>query len=210
MHSTQAIRLSHADDQRVGNRLLSASSAVIVAVVVLAAIIFFSKNPFRVGEITVATPNGPSVTVKVANSNDISELIQKGLENEQTRGFLSNSLLDIIEKLPVGSKLSEKLVELAEKRKNPFSFDPVPVMVVYNSKVPQGLAAVCEKSDFLAKNIVVFAPGNNPGEVYNIHAHADAHIIVFPCLDDGREIVHLNSKEVLEFNSNKVMAKRVL
>jgi hypothetical protein len=208
MDSTQVIRLSQADDKGVANRLLSGSSVLLVAGVVLGAIVFFWENPFRVGEITVATPNGPSVTVKVANNNEISELIQKGLENEQTKGYLTNSLLDIIEKLPVGSKLSEKLVELVEKRKNPFSFDPVPVMVVYNSKVPQGLAAVCDKSDFLAKNIVVFAPGNNPGEMYTIHAYADAHI-VFPCLD-GREIVHLNSKEVLELNRDKVMAKRVL
>ena len=116
MHSTQAIRLSHTDDQRVGNRLLSGSSAVIVVVVVLVAIVFFWKNPFRVGEITVFAPNGPSVTVKVANSNDISELIQKGLENETTAGYVTNSLLDIIEKLPVGSTLGDKLMELARGR----------------------------------------------------------------------------------------------
>jgi hypothetical protein len=179
-----------------------------VAVVVLAAIVFFSINPFRVGEITVTTPNGPSVTVKVANSNDISELIKKGLQNEQTKGVLANSLLDIIKKLPVGSELSESLVGLAEKHTNPFSFDPVPVMVEYDPNVPQGLAAVCEKSEFLAKNIVVYGPGNNPGEVHNIHAHADADIIVFPCLD-GLEIVRVNSKEVREFNLDKAMAKRV-
>src|SRR5262249_7241055 len=123
-------------------RLLSGSSAVIVVVVVLVAIVFFWKNLFRVGEITVVAPNGPSVTVKVANSNDISELIQKGLENETTAGYVTNSLLDIIEKLPVGSTLGDKLMELAEQRKNPFFFESVPVKLVYDSSLRQGQAAV--------------------------------------------------------------------
>lgn len=207
MDSTQAIRLSHADDQTVGNRILSGSSAVIVAVVVLAAIIFFSINPFRVGEITVATPNGPSVTVKVANSNEISELIQKGLENEKTASSVTNSLMSIIENLPVGSELGDKLMDLAEQRKNPFKINSVPVTLVYDPSLPDGWAAVCEESDFSGKNIVVFVQAK--GELLPpIHAYADAKI-VFPC-SDGDEIVRLNSTKILQLNRDNAMAKRDL
>jgi hypothetical protein len=113
-------------------------SVALVAGLGLVAIIFFWKNPFRVGEITIATPKGPSVTIKVADSNEISELIQKGLENEQTADFLANSLLNVIEHLPTGSKLGEKLVDLAEQRHAPFSSTSVPVRLLYDSKVPQG------------------------------------------------------------------------
>lgn len=208
MFPTQTMRLSQAGGRVVENRVLSVISVALVAAVVLAAIAFFWKNPFRVGEITIATPKGPSVTFKVADSNEISELIQKGLENENTAGFLTNSLLNIIEHLPPGSKLGEKLMEQAEQRRSPFSSNSVPVRLVYDSKVPQGLAAVCEKSDFLAKNIVVFVLGNEGELLYTIPAYADARMM-FPC-PAGGEIVRLNSKEVMEFNRDKVMAKRAL
>jgi hypothetical protein len=208
MHPTQVIRLSQAEDKGVGNRLLSGSSVLLVAGVVLAAIVFFSKNPFRVGEITVTTPNGPSVTVKVANSNEISELIHKGLENETTAGYVTNSLLNIIENLPAGSKLGEKLMELAEQRKRPFSSNSVPVRLVYDPNVPNGLAAVCEKSDFSAKNIVVFVLGKNGELLHQTVAFADASM-TFPCPGDG-ETVRLNYKEILELNSDQVMVKRNL
>jgi hypothetical protein len=192
----------------VGKWVLSVISSVLVAGVLLVAIAFFWKNPFRVGEITIATPKGPSVTFKVANSNEISELIQKGLENEKSADFLTNSLLNVIEHLPTGSKLGEKLVELAEQRRSPFSSSSVPVKLVYDSKLPQGLAAVCERSGFLAKNIVVFVLGNEDELLYTIQAYADARMM-FPC-PDGGETVRLNSKDVLEFNRDKVMAKRAL
>lgn len=208
MHPTQVIRLSQAEDKGVGDRVLSGSSVLLVAGVVLAAIVFFSKNPFRVGEITVTTPNGPSVTVKVANSNEISELIHKGLENETTAGYVTNSLLNIIENLPAGSKLGEKLVELAEQRKRPFSSNSVPVRLVYDPNVPNGLAAVCEKSDFSAKNIVVFVLGKNGELLHQTVAFADASM-TFPCPGDG-ETVRLNYKEILELNSDQVMVKRNL
>jgi hypothetical protein len=67
------------------------------------------------------------MTVKVASSNEISELIRRGLENEQTAGALIGSLLSIIANLPTDSTLGEKLVELVEKRRGPFSLPSIPV-----------------------------------------------------------------------------------
>src|SRR6516164_7565131 len=96
--------------------------APLIIVFLLLAIIatvlyFFSLNPSRVGEVTVATPGGPTITVKVAESNEISELIRAGLDNEKTAESMTNSLLSIIESLPPKSKLSEKLIGLVEQRK---------------------------------------------------------------------------------------------
>ena len=88
----------------MGKQVLSAISGALVAGVVLVAIVFFWKNPFRVGEITIATPNGPSMTFKVANSNEISELIRKGLKNENSAEMLTHSLLSIIEHLPQAAR----------------------------------------------------------------------------------------------------------
>lgn len=207
MSHTQVMRLSQPDHRGMGNQILSVT--IIMLVAVLATIVFFGKNPSRVGEITISTPKGPSMTFKVAESNDISELIQKGLENEKTANALTNTLLTVIEHLPASSKLGEKLVELAEQRQSPFSLKSVPVKVTYDSKLPQGMAGVCEKSEFLAKNIVVFALGKNPGELlYTIQAYA-APSMMFPC-PGGGEIVRVNSNEILEFNTNNVMAKRTL
>src|SRR5262249_30853618 len=118
------------------------------ALVVMAAIAFFWINATRVGEITIATPKGPSMTFKVANSNEISELIRNGLENAKSADALSNTLLSIIEHLPPGSMLGEKLLDLAERRRSPFLFKSVPVKLVYGSNLEPGLAAVCENSSF--------------------------------------------------------------
>src|SRR5262245_14159994 len=144
----------------MGKQALSAISGALVCGVVLFAIVFFWRNPFRVGEITIAMANGPSMNLKVANTNEISELIRRGLENEKSAEALTNSLVSIIEHLPPSSELGKKLVELAELRRPPFSWSSVPVKVVYDAKLPQGLAAVCEQSGFTAKNIVVYVLGS--------------------------------------------------
>ena len=206
MHPTQVIRQFQADEQGMRNRLFSVISVVLVAGVALVALVFFSINPFRVGKITITTPNGSSVTVKVANSNEFSELIQEGLKNPTTEGYVTNSLLNIIDNLPVGSKLGDKLMELAQQRKPPFFFESVPVKLVYDSSLRQGHATICEKSKFLAKNITVYAQKDE--FLYHITVFAVPGT-EFPCLD-GAEIVRLNSREILELNSDQVMAKRTL
>lgn len=192
----------------MGKQALSAISGALVAGVALVAIAFFWQNPFRVGEITIATPNGPSVTFKVANSNEISELIRKGLENENSADALTNSLLSIIEHLPLGHTLGEKLVELAEQRRPPFSSSSVPVKLVYGPNVPRGRAAVCENSGFSAKNIVVFVLSNDGELLDTFPAYADA-TLTFPC-PAGGETLRINSTDVEEFNRHKVLAKRTL
>ena len=210
MFQTLVMRPSDADDRGVGNRISSAIviNVALVAGVLLLVIVFFWRNPSRVGEITIATQNGPSLTFKVADSNEISELIQKGLENEKSAVFLINSLLSIVENLPAGSKLGEKLLELAEQRRSPFSPSSVPVKLVYDSEVPQGLAAVCEKSAFLAKNIVIFVLGGEGELLHTAQAYADARMM-FPC-PNGAETVRLNSKDIPDSNRDKVMIKRAL
>lgn len=210
MLQTLAMRLSDADGRGVGNRISSVIviNVLVVAGVLLVIIAFFWRNPFRVGEISIATPNGPAVTFKVADSNEISELIQKGLENEKAAGLLTNSLLSVIENLPPGSKLGEKLLQLAEQRRSPFSSSSLPVKLVYDSDVPQGLAAVCETSAFLAKNIVIFVLGNEGELLHTVQAYADARMM-FPC-PNGAETVRLNSRDMMELNGDKVMAKRAL
>lgn len=176
------------------------------AVVVIAAMAFFWQSPSRVGEITIASPQGPSMTFKVANSNEISELIRNGLANQSSADALTNSLLSIIEGLPLGSKLGEKLVELAERRRLPFSFSSVPVKLVHNPKIPRGLAAVCENSSFLAKNIAVFVLGDNDEMLDKFSVYADVGL-TFPCLSGG-ETLSINATEFEEFKSHKMMAKR--
>ncbi len=192
----------------MGKQVLSTIRVALVAVVALVAIALFWMNPFRVGEITIATRDGGSMTFKVANSNEISELIRKGLENEKSAEFLTNSLLSIIEQLPPGSALGEKLVEMAEKRQSPFSFNSVPVKLVYAAKVPRGLTAVCEKSGLLGKNLAVYVLGNEDELLQIIHAYAEAKLAV-PC-PGGGETLHMNTPEVEQFNRYKVMAKRTL
>jgi hypothetical protein len=204
------MRQSQSDGQPVENRIsnLSVINVVLGAGVILVVIAFFWWNPSRVGEITVATPNGPSVSFKVADSNEISELVRKGLENERTADFLANSLLSVIESLPSGSKLGEKLLQLAEQRRSPFSSSSVPVKLVYDSEVPQGLAAVCEKSAFSAKNIAIFVFSNEDELLYTVQAYADPKMM-FPCPEDA-ETVRLNSRDVLLLKRDKVMVKRAL
>ena len=210
MFQTLVMMLSDAGGRGVRNRISSAAviNVALVAGVLLLVIVFFWRNPFKVGEITIATQNGPSLTFKVADSNEISELIRKGLENEESAAFLTNSLLSIIENLPAGSKLSEKLLELAEQRRPPFSSSSVPVKLVYDSEVPHGMAAVCEKSAFLAKNIVIFVLGNDGELLHTVQAYADARMM-FPC-PNGAETVRLNSKDIPESNREKAMMKRAL
>jgi hypothetical protein len=190
-------------------QVLSAISGALVAgvaVVAMAAIGFFWKNPFRVGEIHIDTPNGPSLTFKVANSNEISDLIRNGLANKNSADALTNSLLSIIENLPPGSTLGEKLVELVERRRPPFSSISVPVKLVYNPNVPRGLAAVCENSSFLAKNIVVFVLGDDGELLFTFTVYADVSL-AFPC-PDGGETLRISATEIEEFKRNKIMAKR--
>jgi hypothetical protein len=192
----------------MGKQLLSTIRVAVVALVALVAIALFWKNPFRVGEITIATRDGGSMTFKVANSNEISELIRRGLENEKSAEFLTNSLLSIIEQLPPGSALGEKLVEMAEMRRPPFSFKAVPVKLVYAPKVPRGRTAVCEQSGFLGKNLAVFVMGDEDEMLDLIQAYAEAKLAV-PC-PGGGETLRLNNPKVEEFNRHKVMAKRTL
>lgn len=190
----------------MGKQVLSATGGALVAGVAMAAIAFFWQNPFRVGEIRIDTPNGPSMTFKVANSNEISELIRHGLANKNSAGALTNSLLSIIENLPLGSTLGEKLVELAERRRPPFSVISVPVKLVYSPNVPRGLAAVCENSGFLAKNIVVFVLGDDSELLFTFPAYADV-TLTFPC-PNGGETLRINATEVEEFKRHKMLAKR--
>jgi hypothetical protein len=191
-----------------GAEMVKLAFGVIIGALI-AVIVFFWLNPSRVGEITIATPNGPSMTFKVADSNEISKLIQKGLENENTANTLTDSLLGIIERLPPGSTLGEKLLELAERRRPPFSLNSVPVKLVYRPNLPGGLAGVCENSSFSAKNIVVFVLGGNDGELlHTFQAYADVEL-TFPC-PAGDEILHINSTDAEEFNRHKVLAKRNL
>ena len=210
MFQTLVTRQSQSDGRAVENRISNVTviNVVLLAGVILVVIAFFWWNPSRVGEITVATPNGPSVSFKVADSNEISELIRKGLENERTADFLTNSMLSVIENLPPGSKLGEKLLELAEQRQSPFSSSSVPVKLVHDSEVPRGLAAVCEKSAFLAKNIAIFVFGNEGDLLHTLQAYADPKMM-FPCPEDA-ETVRLNSTDVLALKRDKVMAKRAL
>jgi hypothetical protein len=92
-------------------------------------------------------------------------------------------------------------VELAEQRKRPFSSNSVPVRLVYDPNVPNGLAAVCEKSAFSAKNTVVFELGKNGELLHQTVAFADASM-TFPCPGDG-ETVRLNYKEILELTKQR-------
>ncbi len=210
MFQSLVMKLSPTDGQPVNSRISKGIviNVALVAGVILVAIAFFWSNPFRVGEITIATPNGPSMTLKVAESNEISALIRKGLENEKSAAFLTNSLLSVIENLPAGNKLGEKLLELAEQRRSPFSPSSVPVQLVYDSKLPQGMAAVCEKSPFVAKNIVIFVLSAEGELLHTVQAYADVSKM-FPCLE-GAETVRLNSTDMLNLSRVKVMAKRAL
>jgi hypothetical protein len=80
---------------------------------------------------------------------------------------------------------------------------------VYDPEVPQGLAAVCENSAFLAKNIVIFLLGNEDQLLHTpVQAYADVNM-TFPC-PAGAETVRLNSKNLPALEHDKVMVKRNL
>lgn len=184
-------------------------SAICIVLVIGLLIVcnFFGKNPFRVGEITFATPNGPSMSFKVANTNEISELIRKGLADERSSEMLSNTLLSIIEHLPPGCTLGEKLVELVERRRPPFLVKSVPVnLLLHDENLPEGLAAACENSCLLSKNVVVYVLKNNNEMMTNIPAHVDG-TLAFPC-PDGGEVLRVNSQKVKELGSYRIMAKQ--
>ena len=160
------------------------------------------------GEVTVATPGGPTITVKVAESNEISELIRAGLDNEKTAESMTNSLLSIIESLPPKSKLSEKLIGLVEQRKPPFSLASVPVTIEFDSNLPEKFVARCEDAPFETENIVVFLLKSDDQMVYTFNAHVDqSHS--FPC-PENKDILHINSVDVEKYkpiSQYKVMAK---
>ena len=209
MFQTLVMRPPPSDSRGVKSRIsnLSGINAVLLAGVILVVIAFFWWNPFRVGEITLTTPNGPSVTFKVAESIDISDLIRRGLEDTRSEPLLTNSLLSIIENLRDGSKLANKLVDLAEQRKSPFASKPVFVKLVHDSEVPKGVAAVCEESGFSAKNIAIFLFRNNE-LLDRAQAYVDPNMM-FPC-PEGPDTVRLNSKDLVALNPDKVMVKRAL
>ena len=91
------------------------------------------------------------------------------------------------------SNLGEKLLQLAEQRRSPFSSNSVTVKLMYDSSVPQGVAGVCEKSEFLAKNIVVFVLGNEGELLHTIPAYADARMM-FPCPGGGARMLRSRSR----------------
>lgn len=155
-------------------------------------LLFF--NPSRVGEITVTVPGGPAITVKVANSNDISKLIWSGLKNKRTAAGMTISLLSLIEHLDPNSELAKNLIVLVESRQPPFLTPSIPVKLEYDPQVPGGIAASCEGSPFLAKNIVVYAVKKDDDMVYNSSVHVDVNW-AFPC-PDGADILRINSTTI--------------
>jgi hypothetical protein len=190
------------------NYLFIIVPVVVLSVVIVGALVFFDVNPFREGEITIAMPDGTTMALKVGNSNELSDLIREGLKNKETSGPLQNSLLSIIEELSSGSRLAEKLVELAEKRKPPFNFQSVPVNLLYGNDVPDGLVAVCENSRFLSKNIVVFVLGEHEELEDRFSLYADPKQAL-PC-GDGQETLRVNLENVDTIQRHKVLAKRTL
>lgn len=189
--------------------VLSTIIGALVAVVTIFAIIFFWKNPFRQGEIIFKTPSGASMSLKVANSNDITELIREALQDEKSGQMMTYSLLSIIEGLTPGCYLGEKLCNLVEQRQPPFCVKSVPVKLVYDSGVPISIAAPCENSSFLAKSIIVYPTDNNGGggdPMNTLGLYVDSRL-AFSC-SEGSEIMRVNSEKVEEFNRYQVMAKR--
>jgi hypothetical protein len=63
----------NSEGTEMGKLVLGAIIGALIAGVAVTGIVFFWWHPFRVGEITIAMPNGPSMTLKVANSNEISD-----------------------------------------------------------------------------------------------------------------------------------------
>ena len=135
----------------------------LVASVITFAITFFWLNPHRQGEFSICTPSGARMTFKVANGNDITELIRRAMLDEKSGAMMINSLLSIIEGLTPGCNLGEKLCNLVEERKPPFRVKSIPIRLVYDRRVPISIAAPCENSSFLAKSIIVYPIDNNGG-----------------------------------------------
>ena len=190
--------------------VLSGIIGALVAGVTIFAIIFFWKNPFRQGEISFTTPSGASMTLNVSNSNDIAELIRAALQTENSAFMMTNSLLSIIKGLKPGCILVEELCNLVERREPPFCANSFPVKLVYDPKMPIGIAAACENSRFLAKNIRVYPIDDNGGGIPTnaLGFFVDSRM-AFSCRKGG-EILRVNSEKVEEFNrrNRKVMAKR--
>lgn len=182
--------------------------ALAVAALVGLAIVFFWWNPFREGEITLAMPDGTSMTLKVANSNEIGDLIRQGLQHEKTAGPLTSALVDIIENLPAGNPLGERLMDLAERRRPPFFLPSIPVKLVYGANVPEGMVGVCEHSDFKARNLVVFVLSSDEEMLHRFPLYADRSL-TFPCPSEG-ETLRVNLADMERFNRHMVLAKRCL
>jgi hypothetical protein len=102
--------------------------------------------------------------------------------------------------------LGEKLVELVERRRPPFSSSSVPVKLMYDPNVPEGLASVCENSRFLGKNIVAFVLGEDGEMLSRFSALVDV-TLTFPC-PDGGETMRINDTKIEEFKRHKMLAKR--
>lgn len=192
----------------MGKHVLSGIIGALVAGVTVFAISFFSKYPFREGELSFKLLNGAELTLKVANSEEITELIRAALQNEKSALMMRNSLLSVIEGLPSGCILGEKLCNMVERRQPPFCAKSVPVVLIYDPKVPEGIAAACENSYFLGKRIVVYPIAYNGGgdPMNSLNLHVDGRLAV-SCIEGG-EILRVNSEKVEGFNSRQVMAKR--
>jgi len=189
--------------------ILSAIIGALVTVVAIIAFIFFWQNPFRQGEIIINTPSGASLKLSIANSNDITELFIRAMDDEESGVMISNSLMSVIERIKPESALGEKLCRLVDERKPPFCVNSVPVKLVFDDKVPSSIAAPCEKSIFLAKSIIVYpvVDENGGGDPMNtLPLYVDSRLArVCP---EGSEIMRVNSNKVEEFNRYRVMAKR--
>jgi hypothetical protein len=142
------------------------------------------------------------------SSDEIEDIIRVGLENRDTEGAYTGSLMNMIENLPPSSLLGKKLVELAEARHSPFNFSSRPVKLSLGSNIPQGFVGVCEHSDFIKKNIVVFILGDNNEMLHKISLFADLNY-AFPCSGD-LEMLLINVQDISKPNKSKSFAKRTL
>ena len=186
---------------------LSATIGALVAGVTIFAIIFFWKNPFREGELSFETSSGAKMCLKVANSNDITELLRKALQDEEVAQMITYSLLAVIESLPPNCALGEKLCNMVQNRTPPFCPTSIPVKLIFDDKMQIGVAAACDNSYFLSKRIVVYPmTADGGGDPMNtLGLHVDGRL-AFSC-PDGVEILRVNSEKVQEFNLHQVMAK---
>lgn len=127
--------------------------------------------------------------------NKVEEQIRAGLESKSTESAFASSLINIIEKSPPDSLLSKKLIELAEARKTPFHFPSRKVELTLGENTPPvGFVGVCEQSDFIKKNIVVYLIGDNNEMLYHRSVFADSKY-AFPCHEDTEKLV-INKNEL--------------